>query len=383
MKNKIKVLQIGAENFGYGGRSVIAYNLALNMNPNLVQNDFLALKYPQKSQYINRINKQGEVIFISPGNSILPLVNEYIKDIKIYQTVRKNKYNIVHIHADNAYEALKSAFLAKIGRITTHIYIHAHSVGSADYSSFKKIIIKVSRMFLPLVSDKCLACTKEVGEYMFGKNSNFDIVEDGIIVNKFLFNPQVRKKFRQEFNVEDKFVIGTVARLSKEKNLDFLISIFNKLCIDYKKTDLELIIVGDGEERKNLITQISKLKIKNKIHLLGNRSDVADLLQMFDLFVLPLLHEGFGMSALEAQVAGLSTVVSTGVSPATRLVNDLYYRIDIHAESKRWESILRKIIVKNVKRRNVKNLIKNKNCDVTTTSKKVQQMYLNSIQEKG
>lgn len=132
-----------------------------------------------------------------------------------------------------------------------------------------------------------------------------------------------------------------------------------------------------------MITQISKLKIKNKIHLLGNRSDVADLLQMFDLFVLPLLHEGFGMSALEAQVAGLSTVVSTGVSPATRLVNDLYYRIDIHAESKRWESILRKIIVKNVKRRNVKNLIKNKNCDVTTTSKKVQQMYLNSIQEKG
>lgn len=381
MNYKIKTLQIGAENFGYGGRSVIAYNLALNMNPKLIQNDFLALKAPQESKYIDKINNQGKVIFIPPNEDRNPIIKEYNKDFKIYQSIKENNYDIVHIHADNAYEAFKSAFIAKVGQ-TASVYIHAHSVGDSNYSKFKKTIIKISRIFLPLVSDKSLACTKEAGEYMFGKNKKFNIIKDGIVIDKFLFNSHIRKEFRKNFNVENKFVIGTVARLSKEKNLDFLISVFNNLCKDYKNLNMELFIVGEGKERRKLITEIKKLKIENKVHLLGNRDDVAYLLQMFDLFVLPSFHEGFGMSALEAQASGLPTVVSTGVSPATKLVNNLYYRIEIKAGVKRWGNIFKKIIDKNIKRKNVKKLIKNKSYDIITTSKKLEQMYLKSVQER-
>ena len=65
LKNKIKVLQVGAENFGRGGRSVIAYNLAMSMDPQKIENDFLSLNSYEDSKFVRQINRNGNVLFVN------------------------------------------------------------------------------------------------------------------------------------------------------------------------------------------------------------------------------------------------------------------------------------------------------------------------------
>lgn len=83
--------------------------------------------------------------------------------------------------------------------------------------------------------------------------------------------------------------------------------------------DLHALFVGDGELRADLEAQAAVLGLTERVHFLGNRSDVPALLAASDLFVLPSLWEGLSMALLEAMAAGLPVVVSA-VSGAVQVV---------------------------------------------------------------
>lgn len=376
MKRKIKVLQIGAENFGYGGRSVIAQGLALNMNSSLVQNDFLALKDKEFNKYIDEINKQGRVLFVPFQHYKGKLSQEFFKDISIFKIMRKYRYDIVHIHADNAYEAMKSLVIAKFAGIN-NIYVHAHSV--PNYSRIKNAVISICRNLLPLFNPVKISCTKEAGNYMFGNGKDVIILKDGINVNKFRFNKKKRQRLKNKWSLNDKLVIGTVARLSKTKNLSFLVKLFSNLknFIDLK--DIVLIVVGDGDQKETLLKLCSKLNIESKVIFMGNRDDVFDLLQIFDVFVLPSYYEGFGMSVLEAQAAGIPTLVSTGVSSATQVVEKLSYQLDLSDGIDKWTKCLIQILKSDYRRKDTSQKIKDAGYDILDSSKKLQKLYENSV----
>jgi len=98
--------------------------------------------------------------------------------------------------------------------------------------------------------------------------------------------------------------VGTVGRLVREKNYPLLI----------RAVDSELIIVGDGPERKNLERQAGP-----RVQFLGNRSDVPALLASFDVFALSSSTEGMSIALLEAMAAGCPIVV-TAVGGNTELI---------------------------------------------------------------
>ena len=87
--------------------------------------------------------------------------------------------------------------------------------------------------------------------------------------------------------------------------------------------------------------RVKDLGMSDDVLLVGNRRDVPRLMQAGDVFVLPSLYEGFGTAAVEAQAAGLPTVVSTGV-PASVGATDLLRRLPLVEGPARWaEEILR------------------------------------------
>ncbi|MRG63488.1 glycosyltransferase [Limosilactobacillus reuteri] len=379
MRKKIKIMQIGAENFGYGGRSVIAYNLVKNMPTECFQNDFLALKKRESSKYIKELNKNGKVIFVysSKGNRLLQRI---AIDYKIIKALNQGKYDIVHIHADNAYEAMRSVIFSKIAGIRS-IVVHAH-VSRAKYPMLKNMTIQFCKKLMTYFVDKKVACTNSAGEFMFGKDVNFEVVNDGIDPDKYKFNYDMRRMVRKEFQWEDKIVVGTVARLSPEKNLSFLIRIFKQIALE--KENIILAIVGDGIEGKKLRNLCRKLKLDKQVILLGNRDNVSDILQGFDIFALPSLREGFGISILEAQAAGLDTYVSDLVPLDTKVVPDLYHRLSLKSGGKDWVRSIEEIIKLRsfVKRRDTSKYISEKGFDIKQSAKQVEKIYLN-LKEKN
>jgi len=130
-----------------------------------------------------------------------------------------------------------------------------------------------------------------------------------------------RSKLRQELGVpEGALVVGTVARLSKQKGLKWLLRAL--FIVREVLPETFLLIVGEGEERVRLEHLARALKVEKQVKFLGERADVPAILQVLDCFVLSSLWEGMPNSILEAQAAGVP-VVTTDAGGAPELVSHL------------------------------------------------------------
>jgi|SoiMethySBSTD1v2_1073268.scaffolds.fasta_scaffold42596_2 glycosyltransferase involved in cell wall biosynthesis len=107
----------------------------------------------------------------------------------------------------------------------------------------------------------------------------------------------------------------TVARLDPQKGLHHLVAAAALV------PEARVMVVGEGPERRALETKIAHLGLGDRVHLLGFRSDVPDLLAGSDLFVLPSLFEGLPLSILEAMAAG-KPVVATAIGGNDEAVVD-------------------------------------------------------------
>lgn len=107
----------------------------------------------------------------------------------------------------------------------------------------------------------------------------------------------------------DDFVLISIGDLIERKNYPAAIHAVVK-ANEKSKRRIRYMICGEGRERNKLENQIKKLKADDKIHLLGYRSDVKELLCFADAFLLTSSQEGLARSAMEAMAAGLPLICS-------------------------------------------------------------------------
>lgn len=112
-------------------------------------------------------------------------------------------------------------------------------------------------------------------------------------------------------------VIGTVARLSPEKDQRTLLTAFK--LVRAELPDARLVLVGDGSEAADLARMARDLGISDQVDFLGPRSDVSEILHTFSVFTLTSTTEGISMTVLEAMAAGLP-IVATDVGGNREIV---------------------------------------------------------------
>lgn len=112
-------------------------------------------------------------------------------------------------------------------------------------------------------------------------------------------------------------VIGTVAALRPEKNLQRLLEAIAKLA---GTRPLRLTIVGDGPQRGELELQATNLGIADVVTFAGHHRDPAELLQDFNIFALSSDTEQMPISVLEAMAAGLP-VAATDVGDVRAMLS--------------------------------------------------------------
>ncbi|MEW6616664.1 MAG: glycosyltransferase [Thermodesulfobacteriota bacterium] len=117
---------------------------------------------------------------------------------------------------------------------------------------------------------------------------------------------------------KDAYLVGTVARLTKQKSLHTLIKAFARFDNEYQKS-ARLLVVGRGELEQKLKRLTHKLGIAQKVIWAGFRKDIPVVMNALDLFVLPSLYEGLGLVLLEAMAAG-TPVVASRVGPIPEVV---------------------------------------------------------------
>ena len=100
-----------------------------------------------------------------------------------------------------------------------------------------------------------------------------------------------------------------VGRLTRQKGIDLLLQAFS-LAIEKSSVSIQLVIVGDGEDREALITLADTLGIRGKVEFLGRSHQVRAQLELSDVFVLSSRYEGFPNVMIEAMTMGLPVIAA-------------------------------------------------------------------------
>jgi glycosyltransferase involved in cell wall biosynthesis len=135
---------------------------------------------------------------------------------------------------------------------------------------------------------------------------------------EYAFDGRAAAKTKLGFDT-DRFVIGTVARLSPQKDIGTLVSA--AAAIRDRGVNIQVVIVGDGEQKAAIEQQIRALGLTNQFLLTGARSDYRDFVNAFDVFAFPSLWEGLPYAPLEAMAVG-TPIVATAAVGTTDLVED-------------------------------------------------------------
>jgi glycosyltransferase involved in cell wall biosynthesis len=107
-------------------------------------------------------------------------------------------------------------------------------------------------------------------------------------------------------------------RLHPQKNLPLLLEAWTEVA---RRSPANLILVGPGNDRRNLVAMADSLGIADRVQFTGAVDNPAEYLRAADLFVLPSVAEGMSNSLLEAMATGLPCVVSS-IAGNTDLIND-------------------------------------------------------------
>jgi len=146
----------------------------------------------------------------------------------------------------------------------------------------------------------------------YGVSSEIVVIPNGIELEHFEtpFSREEKEAFRKRWNIpSDATIMIFVGRLGKEKGVEYLVD--NLAKVSQKHPNTYLLIIGDGPERKNLISQAKKLGIKKKVIFTGYLKwprEVSLAYQASDFFVMASHTETFGVVLVEAMINGLPVV---------------------------------------------------------------------------
>lgn len=281
------------------GLETMLMNYYRNIDRTEIQFDFLTHR-PNKSDYDDEIISLGGKVYYAPR--LYPQnYPKYFRWMKAF-FAEHPEYKIIHSHIDTmSYLPLKAA---KKAGVPVRI---AHSHNTSIDKDFKYPLKMYFRSRINGVVTNRLACGREAGEFLF-KNKSFKVIPNAVDADIFLFDAHLREKKRRELGLENNLVVGHVGRLSYQKNHKFLIRIFDALI--KKESAAKLVLVGVGEKEQEIREQVKALGLDKSVIFLGNRSDVSELYQAMDVFVLPSLFEGIPVVGVEAQFADLPCLFS-------------------------------------------------------------------------
>ena len=319
MSEPIRVLQVVAL-MEYAGLESRIMDIYRNIDRSKIQFDFLTHRM-EDGDYDEEIKSMGGVVYHMPA--LKPWnVFSYIRRLKRFFDIH-HEYRITHVHL-NALSGWVQ-YAAKQAGVPVRI---THSRNSRYDNDWKMPFKAMSKLIVNGPTTHKFACSRQAGEFLFGKKgilppNKFWVIPNGFNVNKFSFDSNKREFIRKELGLSDEIALVHVGRLTPQKNHSYLLKIFKS--IHEQNNNTKLFLIGDGELRQEIEKEVLFLKLDKSVFLLGKKSNVGDYLNAMDIMIFPSYYEGFGTAVLETQCNGLPTLASDVLPKETRVTSCLEY----------------------------------------------------------
>lgn len=232
--------------------------------------------------------------------------------LRLARVFRRNSVDIAHLH--NQLPLIYGTLAGQISRCATVATRHGLDEGSGSQLWIRR---QVARLV-----DRYVAVSTQVADntrvHGLAVEPKLTVIENGIDVGRHMPRPEWRREVRAELGLPaDARVIGTVSRLADYKNVGLLL----RSGLPHLNDMTRLLIIGDGPERSELESWAAQHRQGQFVRFLGQRTDVARLLNGVDLFALSSKTEGHPIAVIEAMATGLP-VLATRVGGIPDMVED-------------------------------------------------------------
>jgi len=305
----IKVLHVTFD-MTIGGAQQVIRQLVENMEPSKVISEIACID--------NQLGELGELL-IKQGIEVHLFNRQQGFDTmlikQLHRLIKKNKYNIIHCHQ---YSPYIYGLLASIFTFAKVVFTE-HGRFYPDYGTWKRQLVNPLFSALTYKITSISRATKAaLVEYENFKEQKIEVLYNGIKDNSHI---DVDKGIlKRDFKIPEKaFIFGTISRLQPIKNQTMMIRAFGQIAEQHH--NVHLLIVGDGERKKELEALVTILNIDNSVTFTGFQNDPYRFHDIIDVFLLSSFSEGASMTLLEAMSFSKPCVV-TDVGGNPELIED-------------------------------------------------------------
>ena len=290
----------------FGGSGVVATELGLALARKGHQVHFITYSYPVRLDFLE-VNIHFHEVHVEEYPLFHYQPYELALSTKMVYVVKTYNIDILHVHyaIPHAYAGYMAKQMLKREGIELPMITTLHGtditlVGS--HPNYKEAVT-----FSINESDGVNAASQSLKRdtlRLFNIDREIDVIPNFISLKK---HAEPKECKRSVMAHPDERIITHISNFRKVKRVEDVVRVFTKI---QEKIPAKLIMVGDGPDREIADQLCKNLGIKKRVLFLGNTSDIEQILCFSDLFLLPSMSESFGLSALEAMVAGVPVVSS-------------------------------------------------------------------------
>lgn len=264
------------------------------------------------TENLRRLEKESIRCHVVP--SLVRQVNLWKDLLALWNLIRllkSERPEIVHTHTS------KAGVLGRLAAWFTGIPVIVHTPhGHVFYGHFGPaqswVFLQIERGLAQMTSWLIGLTAAERAEHLergVGHRDRFAVIPSGIDVERFRKARVAGKMIPDWFGCPpNATVVGSIGWLTAIKGHRFLVDAVALLRKEYP--NLQLVIVGSGDQHDGLVAQAERAGIRSAVHLVGHREEIDACLAGMDCFVLPSLNEGMGRALIEAMATGLPVIAS-------------------------------------------------------------------------
>lgn len=249
------------------------------------------------------------------------------------QLLRKRQYDVVHLNIFQGLALYYGRLAQKYGVPVRIAHCHGAGLRNSPGVALKLKLHELGKRLWSGCATTRLACSRQAAEFLFPKGMSYEWIPNGIDAARFCFQAEGRGAVRRELGIEEDTLLGTVGRLSAEKNQGFLLKVLRE--VKAKAPNAVLLLVGGGQMEEALRQRAEETGVSDSVIFYGESPRIPELLWAMDVFLFPSTTEGLGIAAVEAQAAGLPVVCSEHI-PGEALVTEGVTRLPLSAGAGAW-----------------------------------------------
>jgi len=299
-----------------GGSGVVATELGKQLARRGHEVHFITSSIPvrlrcfERNIYFHEVRPENYPVFLYPPYCLSLAA-------KMAEVAEAHRLDVLHAHyamphAASTYLAQKMLRSRRVRTVTTLHGTDITLVGQApSFYAVTRFSIQESDVVTSVSS-----WLRDETNRIFDPGRPIEVIPN--FVDTETFRPRRDPEHRAQFAGPEEKILLHISNFRPVKNVKAVIEVFARV---RRELGARLLLVGDGPERVPVERLVVERGLERDVSFLGNQEFVEDIFPLADVFILPSLHESFGLSALEAMAAGLPVVVTSMGGPPEVVVD--------------------------------------------------------------